>query len=115
MDASIETIAEAIAEIAAKKTEAFRLSPVYSAEPVTRDSPPAESIVLTGGGANMLYPGLKALLPHENVVLDPVHKRGRARELLAMCKSSIVNGKDTNDSGPLYIRKSDAELSRSNC
>ena len=72
---------------------------------------PEEPIVLTGGGADLLLPGLKALVSG-NVEVDPSFGKGRARELLEMSKGAILNIVDEIDSGPLYIRKSDAELSR---
>ena len=67
-----------------------------------------EPIVLTGPGAVFLLPFLSDFIPP--VQLDPAYKRGRARELLEIAKSSIVKGENNVDSGPLYLRKSDAEL-----
>lgn len=69
---------------------------------------PAEQIILTGCGAELLYPQLAGLLP-ENVKIDPKSKKGAAKELLELTKRTIVN-KDDSSSGPIYLRKSDAEL-----
>jgi tRNA threonylcarbamoyladenosine biosynthesis protein TsaB len=73
-----------------------------------------EKIVLTGGGADLLFQSFKALFPPGQVTLDPDYKKGRARELLEMTRNGIVSYSEEIDSGPLYIRKSDAELSRLN-
>ena len=86
MDASPEAIAEKIA--------GSRLS---------RDEP----VVLTGPGAALLFPALTAYIPCISVA--PNCRRGGARELLEITKSNISKKTDDIDSGPVYIRKSDAE------
>ena len=87
MDASAETLANEIAK--------FRLSP-------------QEPIALTGSGAALLFPRL-APIPLE-CSIDPEFRRGRAKELLKISKSIMLDKPDDINSGPLYIRKSDAEL-----
>ena len=70
---------------------------------------PTEPVVLTGCGAELLYPFLQAYIPHTRV--DPESRRGRAKELLEITKNTIFERNDI-DSGPLYLRKSDAELKK---
>jgi len=41
--------------------------------------------------------------------VDPDCRKGRARELLEIAKSGLSEGADDLNSGPVYIRKSDAE------
>ena len=69
-----------------------------------------DKIILTGSGA----PLFKSLLPPEkfrpdDILLDPQYGRGRARELLEITKCVIIEEVNDLDSGPLYLRKSDAE------
>ena len=71
-----------------------------------------EQIVITGSGAELLFPRLTAFIPQEQIRLDPGFRKGRARELLEMAKSIILEKSNDIDSGPLYIRKSDAELNK---
>jgi tRNA threonylcarbamoyladenosine biosynthesis protein TsaB len=72
---------------------------------------PDEQILLGGPGAELLFERLGSFLPPKQVKIDPDFRKGRARELLEMAKGGIVDTLDGLDSGPLYIRKSDAELS----
>jgi tRNA threonylcarbamoyladenosine biosynthesis protein TsaB len=74
-------------------------------------------ILLTGPDAAMLQSELPDILEHtlwNRIRLDPGCRKGRARELLDLVaievakKDSIAN--DAVFSGPLYVRKSDAEL-----
>ena len=71
-----------------------------------------EQIVLTGTGAELLYTQLAEIIPQDHIKIDPDFRKGRAKELLVLAKSIILEGSDNIDSGPLYIRKSDAELNR---
>jgi len=66
-------------------------------------------ILLTGCGAPLLYSHLAAHIPPENMKIDPKSKKGGAKELLEIIKGTIVN-KDDSNTGPIYLRKSDAEL-----
>jgi tRNA threonylcarbamoyladenosine biosynthesis protein TsaB len=88
-DAAPETIAETAAKIALN---------------------PNEPIFLTGSGAGILYSIIVKLISPENIKLYPEFRRGIAKELLEMAKSIIVKGVDDINSGPDYLRKSDAEL-----
>ena len=88
MDASPQTIAEEI-----------------SLAGLSRDEP----VVLTGPGAGLLFSGLTAFIPEEYIRVDPDRGKGKGRELLEIAKSRF--SKEVNDinSGPVYIRRSDAE------
>ena len=67
-----------------------------------------EKIILTGSGASLLYSRLQL----DNSIVDNQYRYGRARELLEIIKSGkIIDNEDVN-SGPMYIRKSDAEIQR---
>ena len=69
-----------------------------------------EPVILTGPGAKMLHPLLAKLLPSRHITVNPLFQGGIARELLETAKCSIVKGVNNINSGPDYIRKSDAEL-----
>jgi tRNA threonylcarbamoyladenosine biosynthesis protein TsaB len=71
-----------------------------------------EPVVLTGPGAELLYPGLTAYIPDGFVRVDPDCRKGRARELLEIAKSRLFSEAGDLDSGPVYRRKSDAEEKR---
>ena len=88
MDASPETLAETISK-----------ARIFQDEPV----------VLTGPGAGLLFPGLTAYVSQEHIRVDPGYQRGRARELLELARSRFTGEAGDLDSGPVYIRKSDAE------
>ena len=68
-----------------------------------------EKVVLTGPGAELLFPGLETYFPSGLVRVDPGCRKGRARELLEIARSRLTEGADDIDFGPVYIRKSDAE------
>jgi tRNA threonylcarbamoyladenosine biosynthesis protein TsaB len=72
---------------------------------------PGEPIILTGSGAEMLYSSFAKLIPMENIKIQPQFQRGVGKELLEMAKSIILKGVDDINSGPDYLRKSDAEES----
>jgi tRNA threonylcarbamoyladenosine biosynthesis protein TsaB len=73
---------------------------------------PGEPLVLTGSGAGILLPQLRNYLS-ENCSIDRKSGRGKAMELLNIVKCGIINTEDELGSGPMYIRKSDAELNYS--
>jgi tRNA threonylcarbamoyladenosine biosynthesis protein TsaB len=87
---------DASPEIIAKKAAGLRLNP-------------GEPLVLTGSGAEILLPQLRNYLS-ENCCIDLKSRSGRAMELLSIVKCNIINTGDELGSGPMYIRKSDAEL-----
>ena len=70
---------------------------------------PEELLVLTGCGAALLFSRLEALIPPEHIRVDIAARKGRARELLETAKNTILDNSDIY-SGPVYLRKSDAEL-----
>jgi tRNA threonylcarbamoyladenosine biosynthesis protein TsaB len=74
-----------------------------------RDAP----LLLTGPDADMILPGLKAALPETRIFVDPRRHRGNAKELLELTEKYDILRNDDKEflSGPLYLRKSDAELS----
>ena len=89
MDASPETLAEEL--------EKARLGP-------------EERIILTGCGAEMLSSRLDGLPSMHNMVY-PDCRSGGAKALLKIIKCSILEVKrDDINSGPTYLRKSDAEI-----
>ena len=76
---------------------------------------PAEAAAITGPGAPLFFSQLEAqdetLSLRNNIFLDPLFSKGRALELLQFLKKKyIFNTYIEVDTGPLYIRKSDAEL-----
>ena len=78
---------------------------------------PGEPIFLTGAGAQLLYSRLVSnnaadFIKHNGITMDPEFARGRAKDLLKMIKSGCLYVEDTIDSGPIYVRKSDAEENR---
>ena len=64
-----------------------------------------EQVILTGPGAELLYPRLTTHIPGELVRVDPDCRKGRARELLEIARSGISSEIDDIDSGPVYIRQ----------
>lgn len=90
MDASPQTLGEELAKA--------RLSP-------------DERVILTGCGAQLLFPRLAAFFPPEYTFVAPGARKGGARELLEIAKNAIVQDTEIN-SGPVYLRKSDAELNK---
>jgi tRNA threonylcarbamoyladenosine biosynthesis protein TsaB len=91
-----------------------RLSGYMDADPGELAALTAEAggpILLTGPDAPLLLSRLKALMGEGRLFLDPAHRNGKARELLAIAERYFSLGKtDTLFSGPEYLRKSDAEL-----
>jgi tRNA threonylcarbamoyladenosine biosynthesis protein TsaB len=70
-----------------------------------------EKILLTGPGAEKLYPALAPAFGEGRICLDK-RPGGYARELLVIAKDGKISDTINTDwlSGPEYIRKSDAEL-----
>ncbi|MDR0600538.1 MAG: tRNA (adenosine(37)-N6)-threonylcarbamoyltransferase complex dimerization subunit type 1 TsaB [Treponema sp.] len=62
--------------------------------------------LLTGPGAGPLFPLLAPRFP--GLALDPAHARARGMELLTLAEQAVI--RDCTARGPLYLRKSDAEL-----
>jgi tRNA threonylcarbamoyladenosine biosynthesis protein TsaB len=73
--------------------------------------PRDEPSLLTGIDAPRAYAGLAA---DHDVRLDPYPRRGHARELLSLAMRRYETDAvgDADSAGPLYIRRSDAELVR---
>jgi hypothetical protein len=80
---------------------------------------PDEPVLLTGPDAGMLLTALNEASSLKAALrLDPAHRRGHAMELamrtrtLAQTKLEAggIIGDDELHAGPLYLRKSDAEL-----
>jgi tRNA threonylcarbamoyladenosine biosynthesis protein TsaB len=68
-----------------------------------------EPTMLTGPAARLAREKLSSLAPNQ-FFIDPGGKRGKARELLDMVKKNgILVSREEVFSGPLYLRKSDAE------
>jgi tRNA threonylcarbamoyladenosine biosynthesis protein TsaB len=65
-----------------------------------------DGLLLTGPGTPLLYPALAAAFP--KLYADPSCRRSRIAELLNLAGN--VDILDYVNSGPVYIRKSDAEL-----
>ena len=112
MDAKKGCFFTAIYRKGKKLTEYMDISPeIIVKEALSLRLSGEEPIVLSGGGAELLLSGLKTFdLKH--IEIDPSFGKGRARELLEITKGVILNDVDEIDSGPLYIRKSDAELNK---
>ena len=71
-------------------------------------------LLLTGPDAAVLFPELSRLMDGgRKISVDPCGKYDGIRELLEISREySILNIVDQMSSGPLYLRKSDAELAR---
>jgi tRNA threonylcarbamoyladenosine biosynthesis protein TsaB len=94
------------------------ISPEALAQEIDRvQSSPQERIMLTGCGAHLLENRLALCLSefqtanmHPNrLMINPYSRRGGAVELLKIAKNGIIPC-DAVNSGPIYLRKSDAEL-----
>jgi tRNA threonylcarbamoyladenosine biosynthesis protein TsaB len=71
-----------------------------------------EKVLITGAGAQLCASRLENCGVPANLLLDPNFFRGRAPELLQFLKNKVrIDLYEGLYSGPLYIRKSDAELS----
>ena len=91
-------------------TEYSSLSPETLAENALKviDSS-NEPILLTGGGAELLRSRFVSCLS-SGIRVDPVFRRGYAKELLEIAKNDKLKGVNDIKEGPVYLRKSDAEL-----
>lgn len=69
-----------------------------------------KTVILTGSGAELLKTRLTEYIAPDLVTLDPQFRRGRARELLEIVKNGRISGSNDLEAGPIYLRKSDAEL-----
>jgi tRNA threonylcarbamoyladenosine biosynthesis protein TsaB len=75
---------------------------------------PDEKVLITGAGAQLCASRLENSGVSVNLSLDPYFSRGRATELLHFLKTQVrIELNEGLYSGPLYIRKSDAELNLS--
>ncbi|MDR0689364.1 MAG: tRNA (adenosine(37)-N6)-threonylcarbamoyltransferase complex dimerization subunit type 1 TsaB [Spirochaetaceae bacterium] len=74
-----------------------------------RSAPPKGPVLFTGPEADTLLAELGGAVPPEDFLVDPAHKRGQGRELLAIAKNMDINNNEMA-MGPLYLRQSDAEL-----
>jgi tRNA threonylcarbamoyladenosine biosynthesis protein TsaB len=94
-------------------TEYLDASPGELAAALREAASPGEPVTVTGPAAELLcgqFPPEK--LPESaGYFIDPRGKQGRARELLdTLKKNDMLIIEDELYSGPLYLRKSDAEL-----
>ena len=71
---------------------------------------PEEPVIITGPGAQLFLDRMDPILV--NLILDPSHKHGRSRELLEIVSENPNQFYEDETSGPLYLRKSDAELEK---
>ena len=70
-----------------------------------------EKVVISGPGAELFISRIETSEDRNGIFVDPLFSRGRSLELLQIVKNSyIINITEDVDSGPLYIRKSDAEI-----
>jgi tRNA A37 threonylcarbamoyladenosine modification protein TsaB len=73
-----------------------------------------DPVLLTGLDADLLYSELKSIPSlRDRLQLDPCRRKGGARELLALAKLRLAKPDRIETevfTGPLYLRKSDAEL-----
>jgi len=69
-----------------------------------------EPIILTGPGAELMKERIEEHIPGDQIKIDPEFGMGRAKELIKIVKKDILYKANDIDSGPLYLRKSDAEL-----
>jgi len=69
-----------------------------------------EPLLLTGSGAELLGASLAPYIAPEFVNIDKGFNRGKARELLDIVKNIRLSVGDGLNTGPVYLRKSDAEL-----
>jgi tRNA threonylcarbamoyladenosine biosynthesis protein TsaB len=67
---------------------------------------------LTGPGADLIRPRISAVICETRIFVDPFRRKGNARELLELTEKHGILEMDGEEflSGPLYLRKSDAEL-----
>ncbi|GHU67180.1 tRNA (adenosine(37)-N6)-threonylcarbamoyltransferase complex dimerization subunit type 1 TsaB [Spirochaetia bacterium] len=114
MDAKKQCFYAALYRSGKRLTEYLDASPgalaeaVFTAETQSNGDGP---IILCGPGAEMLFP-LLAVHLKEKLSIYPSFKRGNSLDLLELFqKNVILEYREGEFSGPLYLRKSDAELS----
>jgi tRNA threonylcarbamoyladenosine biosynthesis protein TsaB len=71
-----------------------------------------EPVLLSGPAAELLRDSISPLLDSRRFFIDPSGKRGKARELLDIITKRGILVPETG--GPLYVRKSDAEVTFEN-
>jgi tRNA threonylcarbamoyladenosine biosynthesis protein TsaB len=113
MDAKKHCVYAALYRAGKRLTDYLDASPEALAEAIIA---PHEPIVLCGPGSAMVLPLLSGALEKlgklEKLTIFPSFKRGNSPDLLELVKnSSILEYKEGDFSGPLYLRKSEAELS----
>jgi tRNA threonylcarbamoyladenosine biosynthesis protein TsaB len=92
-----------------------RISPYMDAAPGEilegiHAASPQGPVLLTGPDADMIKPELGEPAFPGGFSVDPFHKNGKGRELLDIVKNMVILNNNEVLSGPLYLRKSDAEL-----
>lgn len=92
-----------------------RLGPYLDAEPeniarVIEDERlnRGEKVILTGPGAETLYSLLAKNT--ESIEIDPLFRGGNSANLLEIIRENSILYTENDYSGPIYLRKSDAEL-----
>jgi tRNA threonylcarbamoyladenosine biosynthesis protein TsaB len=85
-----------------------------------KEAEPSPSLLMTGPAAPLAFHALAAAFPQS--VVDPDFERSHQKELLNLANKKFILNKAylscsekelfSPDSGPLYLRKSDAELHR---
>ncbi|MDL2228920.1 tRNA (adenosine(37)-N6)-threonylcarbamoyltransferase complex dimerization subunit type 1 TsaB [Treponema sp. OttesenSCG-928-L16] len=80
---------------------------------IAEQLPKERPILLTGPDAPMLKPLLKGYVNEVYLFEDPSYRHGKGRELLEIVSKDAIfyYKQDVETAGPLYLRKSDAELS----
>ena len=70
-----------------------------------------EPVLVTGNGAELFLSKTGNQLTEKKISLDPIFSKGRSAEMLIILKQNdTLNYLEKINSGPFYIRKSDAEL-----
>jgi tRNA threonylcarbamoyladenosine biosynthesis protein TsaB len=110
MDAKKDRFFAALYRNGVRESDYLDATPAEIAAEIIAKAEKDEPVMLTGPAADLLPEKLS--LPGSRFFIDPAGKRGKARELLAIIKNRDIVGAE--DSGPLYLRKSDAELSFEN-
>jgi len=87
---------------------------------LVKKADPSPSLLVTGPAAPLAFPGLAAVFPQTTI--DPAFQRSHTGELLNLAVKMFILWKEdlhnsekllfSPHSGPLYLRKSDAELQK---
>jgi len=92
-------------------TDYWDISPELLAQELTKTKEfKEEPVLLTGGGAQLLYAKFGNFIPLEAIAVDHYYRSGRAKELLEIAKNDRFRQVNDTFSAPFYLRKSDAEL-----